>query len=193
MSLVLDQLVTPENFDERTYLASNSDVAAAVKRGHIESGRKHFEIFGAKEKRRQRIGGEALAVAKAKKHARIQPLLRTDMPCIATAGAFDFLTPELRRRFAIVDTDAVSAHDYDEHGSRLIEKHRERLVLDCGAGRRSVYFDNVVNFEIVDYDTTDVRGVGEVLPFLDNSFDAVLSVAVLEHVKDPFTCARELV
>ena len=59
-------------------------------------------------------------------------------------------------------------------------------------GRRAVYFDNVVNFEIVPYDTTDVRGVGEELPFRDASFDAVVSIAVLEHVKDPFRCAREI-
>jgi predicted SAM-dependent methyltransferase len=37
-----------------------------------------------------------------------------------------------------------------------------------------------------------VGGVGEVLPFGDNSFDAVFSLAVLEHVKDPFACAREI-
>jgi SAM-dependent methyltransferase len=45
----------------------------------------------------------------------------------------------------------------------------------------------------VAYDTTDVRGVGERLPFKDASFDAVFSLAVLEHVKDPFQCAREIV
>lgn len=55
-----------------------------------------------------------------------------------------------------------------------------------------MYYDNVVNYEIVDYDTTDVIGVGEQLPFKDNSFDAVISIAVLEHVKDPFVCVREI-
>ncbi|MCU7374984.1 methyltransferase domain-containing protein [Paucibacter sp. O1-1] len=45
----------------------------------------------------------------------------------------------------------------------------------------------------MDYDTTDVRGVGECLPFVDGAFDAVISIAVLEHVRDPFRCAAELV
>jgi len=52
--------------------------------------------------------------------------------------------------------------------------------------------DNVVNFEICSYPSTDVRGVGEKLPFKDNSFDGVLSLSVLEHVRDPFACAREI-
>ena len=30
------------------------------------------------------------------------------------------------------------------------------------------------------------------MPFVDNAFNAVLSIAVLEHVKDPFLCAREI-
>jgi SAM-dependent methyltransferase len=74
----------------------------------------------------------------------------------------------------------------------LIERHAGGLVADIGAGRRPVYFEHVVNFEIVPYDTTDVRGVGECLPFRDNSFDGVISVAVLEHVKNPFLCASEI-
>ena len=47
MGLVMDSLVTEETFEESAYLASNPDVAAAVKRGDLESGRKHFKVFGA--------------------------------------------------------------------------------------------------------------------------------------------------
>ena len=46
-----------------------------------------------------------------------------------------------------------------------------------------------VNDEIAGSGTTSVTGVGEALPFLDNSFDAVISRAVPEHVRDPFRCA----
>jgi|SRR5580658_823762 SAM-dependent methyltransferase len=194
LGLVMEQLATQENFDERAYLAANPDVAAAVERGNLESGRKHFQAFGYKEGRRLRLsGGESFAAAKKNKLARVRPLLRGDMPYVDGQGCLDFLTPELREQFAIIDTDAVSVNGYDNYATDLIEKHRDGLMLDCGAGRRPVYYENVVNFEIVAYDTTDVRGVGEVLPFADNSFDAVLSLAVLEHVRDPFACAREIV
>jgi SAM-dependent methyltransferase len=130
--------------------------------------------------------------AKRRKLDRIRPLLRTDLSITETAGHFDALTPELRRQFNIVDTDNVSANNYDEIARALIEKYADGLILDCGAGLRTVYHDNVVNFEIVPYPTTDVLGVGECLPFRDNSFDAAFSFAVLEHVRDPFACAREI-
>jgi SAM-dependent methyltransferase len=104
----------------------------------------------------------------------------------------DFLTPELRAAFDIVPTSNVSANVYDGEALNILHRQRDGLVLDCGAGLRERYYANVVNYEIVAYDSTDVLGVGEKLPFADASFDAVFSFAVLEHVKDPFACSREL-
>jgi len=104
----------------------------------------------------------------------------------------DFLTPSMRSQFDIVPTENVSSNVYDGEALNLIHRHRDGLILDCGAGLRDRYYGNVVNYEIVPYASTDVVGVGERLPFKDGSFDAVFSFAVLEHVKDPFACAREL-
>ena len=192
---MLEELATDQNFDESAYLLANPDVANAIKKGQFQSGLQHFLIFGKKEKRRLRqVFSEKpdLLEAKAKKLERIKPLLRNDLPHEYKDGYYDFLTEDLRSQFNIADTDAVSSNDYNPDVMDLVRLNEHGLVLDCGAGRRSTYFDNVVNFEIVDYETTDVRGVGEVLPFIDESFDAVLSIAVLEHVKDPFLCAREI-
>ncbi len=130
--------------------------------------------------------------AKRRKLERIRPLLRTDLSIAETPGHFDALTSDLRRQCNIADTDNVSANNYDPTALAMIRNHTGGLILDCGAGLRTVYHDDVVNFEIVPYPTTDVLGVGECLPFCDNSFDAAFSFNVLEHVRDPFTCAAEL-
>jgi SAM-dependent methyltransferase len=184
--------VTEQNFDENAYLLSNPDVANAIKKGTLKSGREHFGIFGKNEKRKIRFLSSLFSDAKKKKLVNIKPILRNDMKCIETLNYYDFLSNELREKFNIIDTDAISSNEYDKYSMNLIKKNEVGLVLDCGAGKRSVYFDNVVNFDIVGYDTTDVRGVGEVLPFKDEVFDAVLSIAVLEHVKNPFLCAIEI-
>jgi SAM-dependent methyltransferase len=105
---------------------------------------------------------------------------------------FDFLTPELRQLGGVAETQNISGWDYDPIASELIEEAEDGTVLDNGCGLRNAYLEKVVNFEIVDHPTTDVLGIGESLPFGDESFDAVLSIAVLEHVRDPFRCAAEI-
>jgi SAM-dependent methyltransferase len=110
-----------------------------------------------------------------------------------TGRNFNFLDDELRELSGIVDTANVSSLPYtDWEFPELIEEHADGLILDNGSGLRDVYYENVVNLEIVDYLTTDVLGVGEYLPFADDSFDAVISIAVLEHVRNPFRCAAEI-
>ncbi len=130
--------------------------------------------------------------AKQAKLEKISKIIRQDLPYIKSDHHFNFLTGELQKKYNIIDTENVSSNDYDPIALSIIEKCADGLVLDCGCGKRSHYYKNVVNFEIVAYETTDVLGVGEELPFKDNSFDAVFSLAVLEHVKDPFKCAAEI-
>lgn len=106
---------------------------------------------------------------------------------------YNFLDDDLRRGSGVVHTDNVSAHGYDPVALELVERFRDGLVLDAGSGLRDTYLPNVVNMEIVEYASTDVVGVCERMPFADNSFDAVLSLAVLEHLRQPFEAAREIV
>ncbi len=129
--------------------------------------------------------------AKRLKLERLRPLL-SGPPVSESAICLDFLSAGLREKFSIVDTDNVSAHGYDPYAQAIIDSSPDGFVLDCGAGSRGDYLPNVVNFEIVDYPSTDVRGVAEALPFRDAVFDGVLCLNVLEHVKDPFQAAREL-
>ena len=129
---------------------------------------------------------------KKEKLAKIKRILDPDKNCLETESLFDCLPPSLKEKYNLISTENISSHGYDRFARELIVEYQNGLILDCGAGRRPEYLENVVNFEIVPYDTTDVLGVGENLPFIDNSFDAVLSLNVLEHVKNPFKCASEI-
>lgn len=186
------QKATVSDFLEDGYLSVNPDVRVAVATGKIASGLKHFKMHGLGEGRTQRVPRGPLSALRRAKIEKLRPLLRQDMSHRPHGGKLDFLTKELRERAGLIEVENVSSHNYDSVARAIIDRHVEGLVLDCGAGRRDYYFPNVVNYEIVDYDSTDVLGVGEVLPFVDGAFDAVISVAVLEHVRDPFRCAKEL-
>jgi SAM-dependent methyltransferase len=186
-----DELANPENFDEARYLAANPDVAAAVNLGKFPSARVHFETLGRVEKRRQRRASP-LPAMRARKLAALAPLLADPLTPLDANGKYCFLNDEMRARDALDDEIPVSENGYDPETVGLIEAHADGLILDVGAGFRPVYYSNVVNLEVKDYPTTDIIGVADRLPFKSGSFDGVISIAVLEHVKDPFLCAREI-
>ena len=135
----------------------------------------------------------AVPADKAARLERIRPHLRADLPFRETPFHFDFLTDEVRRYFNVADTDAVSGFEYAPDVRAEIDRVGDGLVLDCGAGNRPSTMPNVVNLEIVPYASTDVVSVAERLPFRDNTFALVVSCAVLEHLKDPFAAAREII
>lgn len=109
-------------------------------------------------------------------------------------GTIDMLPPALRQAAKLTPATHVSANPYEELARDLIRRTTAGggWVLDCGAGSRPSRLPGVINVEIEDYFSTDVLAVGENLPFHDGVFDAAVSLAVLEHVRDPFACAREL-
>ncbi|MFO1098507.1 MAG: class I SAM-dependent methyltransferase [Xanthobacteraceae bacterium] len=191
--VVLFEPVSHENFREDAYLAANPDVAAAVAGKAFRSGIDHFRQHGFREYRKQKIfdADARIASVRSRKLARLRPYLRAPFT-IRPDGVVDTLTDEVREAFGVNRCENVSANAYDRDATASIEKLRDGLILDCGAGFREVYHENVVNFEIKEYVTTDVLGVAERLPFEDACFDAVFSFAVLEHVKFPWLAAREL-
>lgn len=107
-------------------------------------------------------------------------------------GMVDFIDVESQKLLSLDETENISEWNYDPRIQQLIVDNPKNLYLDCGAGLRSTMLPNVINYEIVNYSTTDVRGIAEKLPFADQSLDGVFSVAVLEHVKNPQQCASEI-
>jgi SAM-dependent methyltransferase len=109
-------------------------------------------------------------------------------------GMVDCIPPEVRGLSDVEFNGAICSHGYDGDVESVIARAEASggKVLDCGAGLRASIRRSVVTTEIFPYPTTDVLTVNQRLPFKDDVFDAVLSLHVLEHVPDPFRCAREL-
>jgi uncharacterized protein YbaR (Trm112 family) len=103
-----------------------------------------------------------------------------------------FLDPNID--FISEKGDNISRNPYTDASLGVIDKYKKGIVLDDGAGfpLDNQNFDNVLQFEIVKYPSTDVVGRGEKLPFKDNSFDAVISESVLEYVEDLFSYVHEV-
>jgi SAM-dependent methyltransferase len=159
-----------------------------------------------------RSAASAWQATKQRKLARVTPLLRCPSCAVSKIGeslrcatcqtqysrasdGFNFLSKQSAAAFGIEETPNVSHHPYPPEARALIDEVRGRngFILDCGAGFRFDIADDIVCLEVVDYPSTDVLGIGQSLPFQDGSFDLVLSSAVLEHVTDPFLCAKEII
>jgi len=67
----------------------------------------------------------------------------------------------------------------------------EGLVLNIGSGN-SPRKDGVLNVDMMDYENVDIVCDIHDLPFKDNSIDAVMSLAVLEHVREPPVVLKEV-
>lgn len=85
-----------------------------------------------------------------------------------------------------------SENTYGQQVLSLIEENRDGWVLDCGSGSPSMGFYNLVHLDLHAFPQVDVVTDGTALPFADETFDAVLSEAVLEHVTDPDAYTREV-
>lgn len=63
-------------------------------------------------------------------------------------------------------------------------------VLDCGSGGRT--HPAVVSLEYAAHPNNTVQGDALNLPFRDDTFELILSQAVIEHVTDPQRCVDEM-
>jgi uncharacterized protein YbaR (Trm112 family)/SAM-dependent methyltransferase len=65
------------------------------------------------------------------------------------------------------------------------------IILNLGAGNMAVDLPNVIRMDVTLTPYVDVVGDAHALPFLPSTFDFVLSLAVTEHLRQPFVAAQE--
>jgi hypothetical protein len=173
--------------DEAAYLAANPDVRAAKL-----DARDHFARYGQQEGRRQFVNAGRIAKLRVSKLGALtfRPGFN---PRLAAQGPLNCLPQSVRDSFEIPEYPPVAANEYNPEIIELIRANPRKMFLDVGAGLRHTYYSNVVNVEIWGSASTDVVGIGEDLPFVDNQFDFVFCLAVLEHTKRPWLAAREII
>ncbi|MDD5089082.1 MAG: methyltransferase domain-containing protein [bacterium] len=97
-----------------------------------------------------------------------------------------------------VDLKAAQRHWKTGRMEELLKEPPGRKLLNFGSGDggdrkwlEAAGFQ-VTSFDIFPGDFTDFICDGHELPFADEQFDVVTSVAVFEHLYDPFQAAREM-
>lgn len=94
----------------------------------------------------------------------------------------EFLLPSINR-----------GNPYPTIWNTLVEEMPpDSLILDCGSGDRRYPDPRVINFEYGAFGLPDAFGDSHHLPFKDNTFDLVLSQAVIEHLYNPFDAVHEI-
>lgn len=124
-------------------------------------------------------------------------------PLVKAGFEFDRLKPHPAPQF---DSRKVPIEKKLTLGNRLspeLLSHFPRaasaggFMLDVGCGRRDfAEVCRVTNLEYIGLDSQgsepDVLGDAHALPFEDDAFELILSMAVLEHIRHPLVAAREM-
>ena len=115
-----------------------------------------------------------------------------------------------RRRYPIVDgipvllppgSDALGPDaalplrgGYDDwiHRTVLESLPADAVILEIGAGQMAASRPNVIRMDVTQTPHVDIVGDAHALPFLSKRYDFILSLAVLEHLREPFAAAREM-
>jgi glycosyltransferase involved in cell wall biosynthesis/SAM-dependent methyltransferase/uncharacterized protein YbaR (Trm112 family) len=94
----------------------------------------------------------------------------------------------------VADLSAINrGNPYPDRFIELVdEMPDDAMILDCGGGDRRFGDDRVYNLEYLEFQLPDLFGDGLCLPFADDSFDLIMSQAVLEHVPDPQRAVDEM-
>ncbi len=116
--------------------------------------------------------------------------LRGKTPIRRDGNAFIFFSSDLPENFHTPEYE--SSNPYQKKSLELIKKYSDGIVVDLGAGNPKKSFPNVCQVEIRKYPNTDIVITEGKIPLKSKSVDAVISEAVLEHVKNPIKYISEI-
>lgn len=68
----------------------------------------------------------------------------------------------------------------------------DAIILEIGAGNMSFDVPNIIRMDVTLTPYVDVVGDAHALPFLPNTFAFAFSLAVVEHLRQPFVAAQEI-
>ncbi|MDQ5823857.1 MAG: methyltransferase domain-containing protein [Chloroflexota bacterium] len=89
------------------------------------------------------------------------------------------------------DLKVRSTYDPWLHRVVLQSLPANATVLDLGAGNLTLDLPNVIRMDVTLTPYVDVVGDAHMLPFLPDTLDFIFSLAVIEHLRNPFEAAQE--
>ncbi len=121
------------------------------------------------------------------------------------------LCPQCRRQYPIVDgvpvllpDGSIPSTDYQQqldlrpnydpwlHRVVLQSLPASAIILDMGAGNLTLSLPNVIRMDVTLTPYVDVVGDAHALPLLPGSCDFIFSLAVIEHLRQPFAAAQQM-
>lgn len=96
-----------------------------------------------------------------------------------------WLTSHFYRRKSFFDP----TKNYSHLPQQLIKKFDQKMIIDAGAGEEKIG-NNVITLDL--YSKTDIQADVMQLPLKSNSVDLAFSIAVLEHLPEPYQAVQEL-
>ncbi len=79
--------------------------------------------------------------------------------------------------------DIISPVYTNKDSLRKFLNSQNGLIVNLGSGN-TVLFENIINLDIINYKNVHIIADINNLPFKDGSVDAIITIAVLEHVND---------
>ena len=188
-------LKLPKSVVRRLCVPGKPTEALRMVDGRLRSG------GGPKAKSFPIIDGTPILINEERSIFRIENFRRGEVTTIDLRGREERVDTPLGKLKHLVNALTPSrsraVHDFTPHDAlkQVFEETPDATVLVIGAGDvrfKAAEQGNIVYSDVALAPDTQVIADAQDIPFIDDTFDAVLAIAVLEHVADPFRTVEEI-